>query len=219
VRHRSCRARAPPAPPPHPPRAAAPIRGIAASAPRYPCGGHFPCHLFRISLLHATWEGPVHKHSACVAVNPCATSAGTGRLCCIHLQLSPPILKPALHARTSRSLQLIACALPPLRSISRAPPPSRSGDAGIRAASCCHAAACTSIPSSRSSPPLPRFKCLSLPFSPDPPRATQLTAEPLLFSSEHFLSPKENLPAPHSLPSASRIRISRCVTARATGVT
>ena len=121
---------APPrAPPPHPPRAAAPIRGIAASAPRYPCGGHFPCHLFRISLLHATWEGPVHKHSACVAVNPCATSAGTGRLCCIHLQLSPPILKPALHARTSRSLQLVACALPPLRSISRAPPPSRSGDA------------------------------------------------------------------------------------------
>ena len=117
------------APPPHPPRAAAPIRGIAASAPRYPCGGHFPCHLFRISLLHATWEGPVHKHSACVAVNPCATSAGTGRLCCIHLELSPPILKPALHARTSRSLQLIVCALPPLRSISRAPPPSRSGDA------------------------------------------------------------------------------------------
>jgi hypothetical protein len=123
---------APPrAPPPHPPRAAAPIRGtsIAASAPRYPCGGHFPGHLFRISLLHVTWEGPVHKHSACVVVNPCATSAGTGRLCCIHLQLSPPILKPALHARTSRSLQLVACALPPLRSISRAPPPSRSGDA------------------------------------------------------------------------------------------
>ena len=119
------------APPPHPPRAAAPIRGIAASAPRYPCGGHFPCHLqmdlFRISLLHVTWEGPVHKRSACVVVNPCATSAG--RLCCIHLQLSPPILKAALHARISRSLQLVACALPPLRSISRAPPPSRSGDA------------------------------------------------------------------------------------------
>ena len=124
-----------PAPPrsaaPSAPRTAAPIRGIAASAPRYPCGGHFPCHLqmdlFRISLLHVTWEGPVHKRSACVVVNPCATSAG--RLCCIHLQLSPPILTPALHARTSRSLQLVACALPPLRSISRAPPPSRSGDA------------------------------------------------------------------------------------------
>jgi len=73
------RTRAPP--PPIPPRAAAPIRDAAASAPHGQHAQVVALHLLQISLPHVTrfrprkklrGQGPAPQHSACLVI-PCAT--------------------------------------------------------------------------------------------------------------------------------------------------